>query len=208
MPKLLAERRRISEDVVHHVLQAFFEGRLRPGARIDIDEMADELGVSRSPVREALVILERDGFVTTRYHRGVFVENFDAEALVDFFEVYGNLSALAVRRLAEARDPVVLAELRTALKRVQDAPDDGVEEAVRDLLWLQHRTGGTKALQNQLNRFWGFAQASAGRDRTKMIKGQAGVVRAIAAGDADRAARLRIADFIATGKDLTQRLDL
>jgi DNA-binding GntR family transcriptional regulator len=63
--------------------RAHRRGDLRSGNRIDFDAVGAELGVSRLPVREALVILERDGLVSTVPHRGTFVEPFDAESITD-----------------------------------------------------------------------------------------------------------------------------
>ena len=209
MPKRLAQRVRMSEEVVRYFLDGLFEGRFRSGDRIDLDEIADELGVSRSPVREALVLLERDGIVATKYHRGVFVEQFDAQSVVDFFEVYGHLSALAVARLAIAHDPQLIAQLKRLLRDLRkvatDRPD-GVEDLVREILQIQHVEGSPPYLRAQLRTFSGFVRAAVGRNRQRMIRGQADVINAIAAGDPDRAARCRYADFLATGHDVANEL--
>ena len=209
MPKRLAERTRISEEVVRYFLDALFEGKYRSGDRIDLDELAEELGVSRSPVREALVLLERDGIVATQYHRGVFVDQFDANWIVDFFEVYGHLSALAVARLANDRGPQVIARLRQSLRELRSIPDDRndlVEVLVRDILKTEHEEGAPPYLRAQLRSFSGFVQAASGRNRQRMIRGQASVINAIAKGDAERAARARIEDFVATGEDVAAEL--
>lgn len=96
-------RTKTSAAVVDHIIERLFKGELRSGDRIDHDELERALGISRLPVREALVILERDGIVSTKYHRGVFVEPFDGQSILDDFEIMGLLSGLAVRRLAESR---------------------------------------------------------------------------------------------------------
>lgn len=205
----VVKRAKISEDVVRYVLDCLFEGRLRSGDRIDIDEVADELGISRSPVREALVVLERDGMVSTRYHRGVFVEPFDAEAIEDFFEIYGHLSALAVAKLAKRPDPAVLEQLKQALRELQALPAEqpgAVEDKIRDIMRIQHRAGGSARLRAQLRTFTGFARVAGGRDRDRLVQGQARVIRAIAAGDPEKASRHRIEDFKAAGREAAKRL--
>ena len=100
-----------SAVVVDYVLEQLFSGSLRSGDRIDQDQLGEALGISRLPVREALVILERDGVVSMRYHRGVFVEPFDAESILDDFEIMGLLSGVALRRLAVLRDPETISVL-------------------------------------------------------------------------------------------------
>ena len=56
-------------------------------------------------------MLDRDGIESTKYHRGVYVEPFDAESILDDFEIMGLLSGVAVRRLAERKDPETIEAL-------------------------------------------------------------------------------------------------
>ena len=64
--------------VVSQVVNLVLTGKLRSGDRLDRNEIAEELGLSRVPIQEAVVQLEHDGVLSTRYHRGAFVERFDA----------------------------------------------------------------------------------------------------------------------------------
>src|SRR5262245_23703410 len=114
-------RTKTSAAVVDYVLEQLFAGELRSGDRIDLDELGDSLGVSRLPVREALVMLERDGIVSTKYHRGVYVEPFDAESILDDFEIMGLLSGVAVRRLADKRAPETIAALEHLVDELRSA---------------------------------------------------------------------------------------
>ena len=63
--------------VVSHVVNLVLTGKLRSEDRLDRNEIAQELGLSRVPVQEAVVQLEHDGILSTRYHRGAYVERFD-----------------------------------------------------------------------------------------------------------------------------------
>src|SRR3954451_9627039 len=108
-------RAKTSVAVVDYLLGEILDGRLRPGDRIDLDGVAEELGVSRSPVREAALALERDGIFRMPHHRAVFVEDLDAESVLDEFEIIGLLSGMAVARVADRRDPHVLSELERLL---------------------------------------------------------------------------------------------
>jgi DNA-binding GntR family transcriptional regulator len=105
------KRVKTSDAVVAYVTEAVITGQLPSGSRLDIDELAARLGVSRIPVREALIHLERDGLVRTEYHRGVYVETLDAAAVRDQYELYGVLIGLAASRQAARRDPATIAEL-------------------------------------------------------------------------------------------------
>ena len=63
--------------VVSHVVNLVLTGKLRSGDRVDRNEIASDLGLSRVPIQEAVVQLEHDGILSTQYHRGAYVERFD-----------------------------------------------------------------------------------------------------------------------------------
>jgi DNA-binding GntR family transcriptional regulator len=204
------KRTKTSNAVVDYLLEEIFEGRLRSGERIDLVEVSEALGVSRSPVREALVILERDGIVSIRHHRGVFVEPFDAESIVDDFEIIGLLSGVAVARLATKRDPEVVAELRRLVRELETTSPDRVVEVVQEILRTEHRLGGSRRLRAELRAFAGFVpwvfRVTSGQSQETVVRAHARVVRAIAAGEAERASRYRVEDFRAAGKRVVDEL--
>jgi DNA-binding GntR family transcriptional regulator len=207
-------RKKTSSAVVDYVLGEIFAGRLRSGDRIDIDDIGRALDVSRIPVREALVILERDGIVSTRYHRGVYVEVFDAASILDDFEIVGVLSGIAVRRLAENPDPEAIARLRQLIEELQEVKSDDVDEVfrvVQEILTVEHRAGGSRRLRAELRAFTGFLPAAlqirVGRGHKATVNAHARVVRAIVAGDGDKAAQYRLDDFRSAGRDVVRELE-
>ena len=207
-------RKKTSSAVVDYVLEELFAGRLKSGDRIDIDEVGRALDVSRIPVREALVILERDGIVSTRYHRGVYVEPFDAESLLDDFEILGVLSGIAVRRLAEKPDPDAIARLQKLIDELRMADPDNPDELfrlVQEVLTLEHRAGGSRRLRAELRAFTGFLPAAlhvrVGRSHKATVDAHARVVRAIVAGDGEKAAQYRLQDFRTAGRDIVRELE-
>lgn len=210
----MSERRirltKTSSAVVDYLLDEIFEGRLRSGQRIDLVEVSEALEVSRSPVREALVILERDGIVSIRLHRGAYVEPFDADSVMDDFEILGQLSAIAVARLAKRRDPQVVDELRRLVAELEGASPARVGEIVQELLRAQHRAGGSGRLRAQIRAFAGYFpwvfRVESGPSPDAVVRSQARVVDAIAAGDADAAVRVRVDDFRAAGRRVVDEL--
>ena len=82
------------------------------------DAIAKTLGVSRIPVREAMIALEREGWVTTIPHRGVFVNAVDRSAVRDHYELYGLLYGFAVRRAVERQGALLAATLAPIQKRI------------------------------------------------------------------------------------------
>lgn len=205
------KRTKTSEAVVDHFLEEIFEGRLRSGDRIDLDEVSEALGISRSPVREALVILERDGIVSIRHHRGVYVEPFDAESIMDDFEVMGHLSGMAVARLAGQRDPQVIAELKALVRELEHASADRLGAVVQQILRLEHRAGGSRRLRAVLRSFAGYLpwvfRVTSGQSQEAVVRAQARVVRAIASGNGDAAARARLEDFRSAGRSVVAALE-
>lgn len=206
-------RRKSSSAVVDYVLEELFAGRLRSGDRVDLDEIGRALDLSRIPVREALVILERDGIVSTRYHRGVYIEPFDASSILDDFEVFGLLSGVAVRRLAERPDPETMVDLHQRLDELRaTAPGDRDEviRLVRDILITEHRAGGSRRLRAELRAFNGFLpavfQVRSSRTLEATVRAHARVVRAIASGDGDKAASYRLDDFRTAGREVVKEL--
>src|SRR5438128_11057097 len=99
------EYRTMQAIVTDHVRSAILGGRYAPGARVPQDELAQQLGVSRMPVREALRVLEMEGLVELRPHRGAIVVDLRPEEIGEIFEIRamleGRAAALAAPRLDE-----------------------------------------------------------------------------------------------------------
>ncbi|HET9731471.1 MAG TPA: GntR family transcriptional regulator [Acidimicrobiales bacterium] len=205
-------RQKTGAFVVDYILEQLFSGALRSGDRIDHDHLEEVLGVSRLPVREALVMLERDGIVSSRYHRGVFVEPFDADSILDDFEIMGLLSGLAVRRLAEKNDRETIAVLRSLLDRLRatEATDrDGIFKVVSEIMTTEHRAGGSRRLRAQLRAHAGFLPQAfqyIDRGHAATVDAHAQVLDAVVAGDGETAARLRLEDFRDAGRAVVGEL--
>ena len=97
--------------VVSHVVNLVLTGKLRSGDRVDRNEIAQELGLSRVPIQEAVVQLEHDGILSTQYHRGAYVERFDPAVVREHHELYGLLCGIASARAAVDGLPRILDRL-------------------------------------------------------------------------------------------------
>ncbi|NJR12421.1 GntR family transcriptional regulator [bacterium] len=75
----------LREQVVEQIRTAIIEGRLRPNDHIVENTLTAQLGVSRTPVREALILLERDGLIVSYPHRGSYVRNFTVQDVEEIF---------------------------------------------------------------------------------------------------------------------------
>lgn len=119
MPKRYGVKEK--DQVVAHILELLLAGRLRSGDRVDRNEIAAALGLSRVPVQEALLQLEHDGILITRYHRGAFVQQFDEATLREHHEVHGLLTGAVSARAATDPRPEILADLEMAMGAMRAA---------------------------------------------------------------------------------------
>jgi DNA-binding GntR family transcriptional regulator len=124
MPKKYGVKEK--DQVVDHILNLLLTGKLRSGDRVDRNEIALGLGVSRVPIQEALIQLEHDGIVSTRYHRGAFVERFDEASVLEHHELDGLLNGIASARAATNPTPRILGQLDALLRSLRTAKDSRV----------------------------------------------------------------------------------
>ena len=87
--------RSLAEQAREMIRNAIFEGVIKPEERLTIERIAVEMGISRTPVREALKALEADGIVKLFPHRGAIVQRFDEAEIQDRYSVRANLEAYA-----------------------------------------------------------------------------------------------------------------
>jgi DNA-binding GntR family transcriptional regulator len=104
-------RRNLAEDVAAHIRDAILSGRLKPGQRVDQDAIAEELGVSRLPVREALIALDQEGLVQTIPRKGTYVSRVDRDDIVDHYQIFGQVAGLAAARAVARLDEAGLERL-------------------------------------------------------------------------------------------------
>jgi DNA-binding GntR family transcriptional regulator len=122
--------------VVSHVVNLVLTGKLRSGDRIDRNEIAQELGLSRVPIQEAVVQLEHDGVLSTQYHRGAYVERFDESVVREHHELYGLLSGLASARAAVDGLPRVLDRLGVLIEAMRSSKES---RAFQETAWQFRR---------------------------------------------------------------------
>lgn len=97
--------RSLVQDIATHLSDAIFEGKLRPGQPIVETELQRLLGVSRAPLREALLKLEGQGLVKMRPRKGAFVRAITPRWISEIFTVRAWLEGLAARLTVERGDP-------------------------------------------------------------------------------------------------------
>jgi DNA-binding GntR family transcriptional regulator len=99
------------------IREAIVDGRLPPGRRLKEEELARELGMSRTPVREALLMLESEGLVESIPRRGATVRSYAVGDLDDVYQLRALLEGYAARRAATRISPDDLARLEESCDR-------------------------------------------------------------------------------------------
>lgn len=147
--------RRISQVVADRILT----GRLAPGARIKQDELADELGASRLPVREALRILEARGLVTLKANSGAWVAQMSLRDLDLSYEIRERIEPLL---LTDSLPRLTAADL-DRMRALQDEieANDDVERFLvldRQFHWLSYSRHAAPQLALMIERLWDTTQ--------------------------------------------------
>ena len=91
--------------------------------RLDERRLSEGLGVSRTPIREAMTLLEQEGFVRTRPRRGIFVVRKSKREIVEMITVMAALESMAARLAAERAAGAQIADLRRLMDAFRDGPD-------------------------------------------------------------------------------------
>jgi DNA-binding GntR family transcriptional regulator len=97
LPARPITRERVRQRIGDYIKEQILDGKIRVGERIPQDEVARVLGVSNTPVREAVIALEHEGIVTIHHHRGAFVNDFDRRSIADNYELWALLYGWAIR---------------------------------------------------------------------------------------------------------------
>jgi DNA-binding GntR family transcriptional regulator len=119
----------LRDEAYDRLRQAITEGELAPGQQLRPDELADELGLSRMPIREALSRLADDGLVETRPRSGTRVAPLRLDDTSQALAVITAMHALAVSHAVSRLTPVHIERLQSAEERFADAVSAGDYEA-------------------------------------------------------------------------------
>jgi DNA-binding GntR family transcriptional regulator len=127
----IADHPSLQERAYQTLRTAILEGRFEVGERLYESKLAEQLGISRNPVRESIRRLQQDGLVDVRPRGGIFVASISIDEADDIYRVRGALEALAARLAAERITDSELEQLRSlALGQLPDGPDSGTRSLV------------------------------------------------------------------------------
>lgn len=117
------KRESSAEQAAAHIRRLIMSGEVTTGERLKPDEIAEELGVSRIPIREALIALDREGLVRFELNRGAYVTGLGADDIRDHYELRGLVFGLIARRAVETAGPDDLASMTDVAAAMRTAAD-------------------------------------------------------------------------------------
>jgi DNA-binding GntR family transcriptional regulator len=191
----------LREQVITALRQAILDFQLKPGQRLVERELIEQLGVSRTTVREALRELTSEGLVTVVPQKGAVVATPTLDDAVDLYEVRAALESLVVQRFVERASDAQVERLQAAVERFHDASirtaDIRQILAAKDLFYdVLIEGAASSALQQLLEGIQARVQVLRATSLSEegrtfaAVRELRAVVDAIAARDAELAARL------------------
>lgn len=202
VPVKLDTYKPLREVVFESLREAIIQGILKPGERLMEIQLAEEMGVSRTPVREAIRKLELEGFVVMVPRKGAYVARISLKDIADVFEIRASLEALAAGLAAERITAEELEELeRCVVQTSEMAEKESLDNVVQidtnfhDLIYKASRnqrlTQIISLLREQIQRFRSISLAHPGRSH-EALEEHKHLVEAIADRNVELAQRLAL----------------
>jgi DNA-binding GntR family transcriptional regulator len=123
----IVQRGTVSQQTEAILRDMVLDGTLAPGERLNEVTIAESLGVSRGPLREAIQKLAGEGLLQLQSHRGAFVRKYEPREIIEAYELRIALELYAVRLVIERADDASLEALRVLLESDPQAADPAAE---------------------------------------------------------------------------------
>ncbi len=207
---LSGERATLTSRALEALRVAIVDGRLEAGERYSVAQLAERFGVSRTPVREALLVLERQGVVRFERNRGVRVLETTAHDLEEVFALRLLLEVPATRRacaLLRREDLTALERELKAMERLAGEADEAAfmahDKRFHEIILRASGNRRLTTIVSQLRdlvRFRGASTVGRSRDLQAILAEHVVILDALRAADADAAAEAMRAHLVETGR--------
>jgi len=155
VPSNLNHHQLLRSQVYEYLREALRKGKMKPGMFISINQVVKELGMSRTPLRDALLQLQTEGFVTFLPQRGIRINTIDDSDLVDIYEMLGALDSRALLSVCGKIGSREVAKMKKIneqmLKVIHKKKFDRYFELNRDFHNVYLDLSTNKPLLNQVN---------------------------------------------------------
>lgn len=151
----------MTEFVTEQLRDRIVLGQLKPGEKLSVYELAEELGVSRVPLREAVRQLEAESLVDNLARRGTIVRPLSVRDVCDAFQILDTIEVIAARRTAASGDSARISEMRHWLGTMQALSEKRTTQVSAEMLRAHRefhfaffRGAGEGVLQKHLCMLW------------------------------------------------------
>jgi len=209
-------RETLRDQIYASLKEAILSGKVRPGEPLRETEVAEQMGVSQSPVREALRYLEREGLVVTVPRKGTTVVELGAADVEEIYTLRQVIESLAARRAAEKATSDDLAKLRALIEEMEQAARAGDIVALVEKDYEFHAQICRMAQHSRLLQVWENAHAQVRAflsfkdqllsDLEMIPSSHQPLVEALAAGDGERAEQVMKSHIEEMGRQLLEQL--
>ncbi len=200
----------LTRAAVIEIVRAIVDGRYAPGERLVETRVAASLGISRSPVREALKALESEGLIRIEQGRGTFVREVPPVDVEHMIPLRATLEALAARLFIHRGAAAPVAELAEINRAMNEAVAAGDQRRWRELDWRFHETicrgsgndfliQAWRNIHNLLRLYMIHINPAYEKSSASVVRNHDAYVAALQAGDADGAAALLCSTIMETG---------
>lgn len=202
---MVADRRQPTSKtqfVYDWLREEILSGSLRPGAKIRQQEVAKALGVSYTPVREAIRQLQATGLISYEPNRGNAVTSLDDDALQELYQLRGAVEGLGARLAVEQIGPSELQEIERVHRTMQEELDGAADPVAlaamsRDFHSLIVQAGGPLVVFPKLQEIWSHYPVPRAQslwtsvdEARRSVTAHDEILRALRDRDGDRAGRL------------------
>ena len=213
----LKKHQTLREQIVSSLRESIIKGELNPGQKLTEPELAEKLGISRTPIREAFRQLESEGFLTVMPRRGAVVSRLTRKEIDDFYELKSLLEGYAARIAAERINEKGIEKLRKINEQLVTLAEKGDVEGFFTKNDEFHSTfisycGNEKLLEfreHMVQRFMRFrleALSVPGRLMDSVTQHR-NIIRALARKDGRLAEAVVLEHALLSGEELAYRVE-
>jgi DNA-binding GntR family transcriptional regulator len=207
----------LSQQIANSVKQEILAGKYPPGVRVRQEDIAEQFGASRSPVREALRILEADGLIKLVAHTGAWIADLSQAECEEMYQLRERVEPLLLRLSLPGLSDAKILELEKLTKAMEATKD--VEEFLRldrEFHLLSYSGADTTLVGDMVNRLWNTTQHYR-RAYSQMMAASSFkpahyehhlLLAAIGKGDAEDAERILFGHIRRTRLELSQHPDI
>lgn len=189
-----ARKRPIRDEVFFQIRKAIIRGDYKPGEKLQEEDLAEQLGTSRTPVREALRKLESEKLVTYYPHRGTVVSEISNDEIDELFAVRALIEVLIARRAAVKATPDDIKKLRAYLEKAECSDDtdlilnsvEAFNEKIFQISGAERLTDLNRRIREYLQRLL-ISSHTEPRRKAEAAAEHMKIVEALEAGDPDLA---------------------